>query len=103
MPNKYPSPKTDFLKNKRFVEEHGGLIDSTAFSRAIETAKAEYTRQLCSMDTVDPHISMMRFQRSAGVEAFLQTLFNLAEPPMLPPKMGDRDNLEIPPGKPRRH
>lgn len=102
MPNKYPSPRADFQKTKKFTEEHGKLIEWPAFDRAIEVAKAEYVRQVTALDTVEPHTSMMRFQRLTGVEEFVKILYNLAEPVTLPPKMGDPDNLIIPPGKPRR-
>jgi hypothetical protein len=102
MPNKYIPPRSDFQWTKRFVEEHGRLIEQPAFKRAIEVAKAEYTHKLCELDSVEPHTSMMRMQRLIGVEQFVSTLYNLAESPTLPPKMGDPDNLSVTGSKPRR-
>lgn len=101
--NRYPSPKSEFQKVKARVGAHNDLIERNDFNWAIETARLEYLRQLHTSATVDPHVSMCYYQRSLGVDDFLKVLYNLAEPPMLPPKMPDPDNLQEPPLKrPRR-
>jgi hypothetical protein len=106
MPNKYPSPKVEFLENKRFVSAHNSLVESPELRRQLRIAKDEYCRRLCSkpLDGGEPMsvASAMRFQKIQGVEEYLEIFFNLADQPTLPPKVGDQDNLPTIPGKPRR-
>ena len=85
MPNKYTTPKQEFLKEKANTDQHARLIDSPAFQRAISVAKDEYVRILNSTaptDLTSPNFagaSAMAFQRIQGVESFLAILFNLGE------------------------
>jgi hypothetical protein len=100
--NKNPTPKSEFIKSKPFVEGHNRLIESPEFQRAIETSKAQYLRALHGVapsvlgDNPNPaaaNISALLFQRIQGVEDFCAILFNLAEPVPEMPKPSDPDNL----------
>ena len=99
MPNKYTTPKTDFLKETSTVTQHSRLIEQPSFTRAIEVAKAEYFRRLNAMavDTSAPNAAStgsLLFQRMQGVEDFCLVLFNLGEPIELPKKPSDNLNLD---------
>lgn len=99
MPNKYPTPKQEFLKTPSNVEQHNRLIEMPSFNRTIEIAKSEYFRRLNAMgaEPVSPGAATggaMLFQRMQGVEDFCSVLFNLGEAIQLPPAQVHSDNLE---------
>lgn len=81
-----PLPKQVFLSSKKLSEEHGRLIDSEAFSRAISAAREQYVRRMCdlapaSLDTPNQlQASAMCFQRIQGCNDFIEILYNLATP-----------------------
>lgn len=102
MPNKYTTPKQDFLQEKSNSDQHARLIESVAFNRAISVAKDEYVRRLHEMaprNLDSPNFagaSAMAFQRLQGVEDFLLILFNLGEQIQPMPKKDLELNLKEP-------
>ena len=99
--NKYPSPKSEFVKESSTVTQHNRLIEQPSFVRAIEVAKAEYARRLNAMamapeQPAAANNGALLFQRLQGVEDFCFILFNLAEPIQQPTKATDNLNLEQP-------
>lgn len=89
--NRNPTPKEQFLSNKKVVEAHNSMMQSVQMDISINTALLQYAHDL--MVKTPESMPGAGHYKLVGAMEFVRVLRTLSET-ATNPKAADRDNLD---------
>lgn len=80
-----PTPRAEFQANSANIQRHAKLLDNSHFQYALQTALAEYARDLTTgISESDFNAQAAAHLKLRGAQRFVDLLLNLAEPQIRP-------------------
>lgn len=85
MPERNPSPKSQFLANKVAVDTHADVFSRPDVQGIITIALAQYHRSIAERASTNDEAAAALHYKAKGAQEFVSVLMNLGESATLPP------------------